>query len=262
MVGLETDCSWHGSLDLSLGVSLSWEERSAQLDVDEDLGVEDIRSLIEWDTFLVWNNIVSACYTVGATNDGNGLLRGEAEFTKAREDVLDTVEWLGDEQVGCGSLGGCTAHHEWDAGCTVALSETDGAGELDEVTSGHDVGVLEEEWPNGVEDIVDTGVGVEGQFGSVENSDGTISSSTTKSGRDGNSVVEKKTESTVRGITTLALEEVLGQVLNDGNELAASAVGDSGSVGANSAPGDQTVGEKRKSQYKGGKRLFESHCVV
>lgn len=127
-----------------------------------------------------------------------------------------------------------------------------------QVAGGEDIGVLEEEWAEVVQDIVDAEVGGEGQLRGIECGNGTISSSTAvyyseisahgtmanirtdTPDRWGNSngIVEKETKGSVGRVTAFISEKVVHYVFDDGDHgtarriyCSAAAIGAHGAFG-------------------------------
>lgn len=165
--------------------------------------------------------------------------------------MVDSVEWLGDQQVGrgCRCLG--AAKKELEAGCTSAVREAYGSSQLNatkkllsdrhpsrdkstnvnvQVTSSHVV--LGDERLLNVDDIVHTVVSMERGLDGLEGDDGAVRASSTKltfsgeGGREADGIVERQTKGLVRLLAALAaIEEVLLEIVDDSEEGAARRIG-------------------------------------
>ena len=163
-------------LDLSLVRAVAGEECTAELGLDEELRVEREGSAVEGSARNGRVDEISSCDGVRG-EEGNDLSSGEASsIGEAGQDAVDGVERLRDGQVG-GGLGSVhTAKEDVELRSTGAVGDTDGTGELDEVSSG-DVVALDER-PLLVDDLVDAVVGVEVGLDVFEDGDRTVSAST------------------------------------------------------------------------------------
>jgi len=149
--------------------------------------------------------------------------------------IVETLQKSGDRLVGLrdqtirrklGDVG--TTRQELELRSTRALTHSNGTGELNEVTSG-DV-VVGQDGEQEVDRIDDTDVSEEEGLDGREKERRTISTTATEfafpgqRGRECNGIVESETECFVNLFTALVVENVVQQVISDGEEGAACLV--------------------------------------
>ena len=223
-VGLETHLSRLGDRRVDLRavgvVDTEWDARALEQDLEEDLGVESERRRVERD------GLVSGDERVG-TRDGvrgeqvDQLRGGEATVLHALQDRRDVALGEGDGAVVGGERRIRSASQELQAWCARAVGDTDRAGELDEVTSGHKV--TREERRQGIDGVINTIVRSKGGLDGREKDHRPISSGTLELARLGeaNGVVEGETKRLMSVLSTFAVEEVVLEIIPQSEERAA-----------------------------------------
>jgi len=261
-VGLKTDFTLERRLDFTLVATGSRERGTAELSLDEELGVEHTRGGVEGSSGDGRVDEVGGSDGVGG-KEGDNLSGAEPSVAEASKDTINAVKWLRDQKIRRGLSGRGTTEEEAETRSTRAVGNTDGTSELDEIPSG-DV-VRGDEGLLGIDNIINTTVGVEAGLSGVEGDDGAICTSTTElaslgqSGREADGVVEGQTERLVDFFTALsAVEEVgLDVIPNSEQRAAGRVVGGVLAIGASNPANESRVRDRDHGEEGEG---LEGHC--
>jgi hypothetical protein len=237
--------------------TVTWEQATLEQDLEEDLGIEGADGGVEGGSGDGHIDDVCSGDRVGG-EESNNLRCVESGISETLQDGVDAVGGLGDSEIGGGGDGGWATEHELEPGGTRAVGSADGTSEVDEVSGGETGGLKDGELTRC--DIVNSSISVELQLGSVEEEDRAVSSSTLVAVEgEANSIVESETKSRVSFFTTFTtVEEVLLEVLNNGEQSTASLVASYMSVWASDTLGEGSVGNGCEGQGDDGR--LNKHC--
>lgn len=179
VIGLKAHLALEGRLHGALDAGLAGEEYATELGVDEELTVEQSGCRVEGCARDGRVDIVSSAGGVGDESP-DSLERVEFKgIVHAVEDLVNQVEWFGDETIGGGPRGLNTmstvltvsdkhkthprltnraTNREADRGCARAVGHCEGARKVDEIARGHVVLLLKRLF--NVDDLIEADVGV------------------------------------------------------------------------------------------------------
>lgn len=212
MVGLETDLAGESRLDLTLVAARAGEENTAELGLNEELGVELAGGRVKRQAGHGRIYIVGGGNRVCGEQPDSLELVEFAGIVEASKDLIDGVEGFGDETVRS-SLGryrtecqlvqisrqnpmltSRTTEEELHLRSAGAVADSDGTSEGDKVARSD--AMLLDEWLLQIHDLIETNVWVEVGLNVVEDHDGAVSAPATEltlrlhGGGDGNGVME------------------------------------------------------------------------
>jgi hypothetical protein len=147
-----------------------------------------------------------------------------------------------------------TPERKRELGSAWTSGETQRTRKLNEVSGAQNVGIFEEEWADIIENIIEPIVGREGQLCCIEYKDRAICSSTPCYWVNSDGIMEYETKSAVSRITALIGEQVIEQIIGDGDQ-------ESAFFGHRCTLFNAQTEDERKGKYEGGETFLECHWI-